>query len=53
VPHALSPWIAHSSPLCPAAHSLGCSETEPPISGGAKVLELEFKYGKDFPKEAT
>lgn len=30
----------------PAAHPLGYSEIEPPISGGAKVLELEFKCGK-------
>lgn len=29
------------------------SETEPHIPGGAKVLDLESKYGKYFLKEAT
>lgn len=39
--------------LRPATHPLGYSETEPPISRGASVLELEFKCEKYFPKEAT
>lgn len=32
---------------------LAALRQSPPFLGGAKVLELEFKCGKDFPKEAT
>lgn len=53
VPPAPSPWIAQSYSPCPAAHPLGYSETESHIPGGAKLLELEFKCGKYFLKEAT